>query len=122
MVNQVKQQLTDETIKRNFLDLLQLIIVYKLPTKSREEIEAMFELKDFRQTRFYQDVKAEGKIEGIAEGEISLILRLLKRKFVKISPESEQKIRELSIEELENLGEALLDFESETDLRNWLGL
>ena len=114
MVNQVKQQLTDETIKRNFLDLLQLIIVYKLPTKSREEIEAMFELKDFRQTRFYQDVKAEG--------EISLILRLLKRKFVKINPESEQKIRELSIEELENLGEALLDFESETQLSNWLGL
>ena len=114
LVNQVKQQLTDETIKQNFLDLLQLIIVYKLPTKSREEIEAMFELKDFQQTRFYQDVKAEG--------EISVILRLLKRKFTQINPESEQKIRELTIEELENLGEALLDFESETDLRSWLGL
>jgi hypothetical protein len=49
-------------------------------------------------------------------------LRLLKRKFTKINPESEQKIRELSIEELENLGEALLDFESEIDLRSWLGL
>ncbi len=31
------------------------IIIYKLPQRSREEIEAMLELQDLKQTRFYQE-------------------------------------------------------------------
>jgi predicted transposase YdaD len=90
---------------------------------SREEIERMFGQDELKQTRFYQDVKAEGITEGIAqgrvEGEISLILRQLKRK-INISAKVEQKIRSLNIEQLENLGEALLDFNQESDVLNWL--
>jgi predicted transposase YdaD len=83
----------------------------------------MFGQDELKQTRFYQDVKAEGITEGIAqgrvEGEISLILRLLKRK-IGISANVEQKIRSLNIEQLENLVEALLDFNQESDVLNWL--
>ncbi|WP_139294421.1 DUF4351 domain-containing protein, partial [Microcystis aeruginosa] len=37
-----------------------------------------------------------------------------------ISPELSPKIRSLSLEQLENLGEALLDFQSLQDLEQWL--
>ncbi|TVQ49830.1 MAG: DUF4351 domain-containing protein [Gloeocapsa sp. DLM2.Bin57] len=87
-------------------------LVYKLPSKSREEIEAMFGLEDFKQTRFYQEAKAEG--------EASLILRLLKRKFGQLSPSNETLINQLSLTQLEDLGEALLDFQQEQDLLDWL--
>jgi hypothetical protein len=53
-------------------------------------------------------------------GEKRLLLRMLNRKFQSLAPELEAKITTLSVETLENLGEALLDFQSETDLRNWL--
>jgi predicted transposase YdaD len=104
----------------NFLELIEKILVYKLPSKSREEIEAMFGLEDFKQTRFYQDAKAEGKLEGKLEGEASLIVRLLKWKFGQLSAENETRINQLSLIQLENLGEALLDFHQEQDLHNWL--
>jgi predicted transposase YdaD len=46
--------------------LIETILVYKLPTLSREEIQAMLELTDvdLKQTRFYQDVFTEGRLEG----------------------------------------------------------
>ncbi len=52
------------------LDLVETILVYKLPTVSREEVRRMLELHDvdLRQTRFYQEVFAEGRTEGEAKG------------------------------------------------------
>ncbi|MDY7022905.1 MAG: hypothetical protein SWJ54_16415 [Cyanobacteriota bacterium] len=44
---------------------------------SREEIEAMFGLSDLKQTRVYQEGKAEGLIEGKAEGKLESIPGLL---------------------------------------------
>ena len=35
-----------------------------LPNMSWEEIEAMFELSDLKQTKVYQEAKLEGKLEG----------------------------------------------------------
>ncbi len=72
----------------------------------------------------YQDIKAqgkaEGKAEGIKEGEISLVLRLLKKRIGEISAEDESQIINLSVEQLEALGEALLDFSSGDDFTAWL--
>ena len=61
LIKQAKQQLVDEVIKRNFIDLLETIIVYKLPRKSREEIEAMFGLSELKQTKVYQEALEEGE-------------------------------------------------------------
>jgi hypothetical protein len=49
-----------------------------------------------------------------------MIMRLLRRRLVTVEPELEQQIRRLSITQLENLGEALLDFSSPADLVTWL--
>jgi predicted transposase YdaD len=61
----------------------------------------------------------EGRQEGL-EQERSLILRLLTRRVGPIAPLLETQIRELSLLQLEDLGEALLDFTQPADLDNWL--
>jgi len=42
-------------------------MVYKFPQKSRQEIATMLGVEDLKQTRFYQEVFAEGKQEGKRE-------------------------------------------------------
>ncbi|HBB36216.1 MAG TPA: hypothetical protein DDZ80_15690 [Cyanobacteria bacterium UBA8803] len=65
LIEQAQQQLTDETIQRELINLIETIIVYKLPEKSREEIAAMLGLSEIKQTRFYQDTLLEMKLETI---------------------------------------------------------
>jgi hypothetical protein len=54
------------------------------------------------------------------EGEQRLIIRLLNRRIGEIDSLLIQKVQELTVEKLEELGEALLDFTSVTDLETWL--
>jgi predicted transposase YdaD len=62
----------------------------------------------------------KGRIEGIQQGEVNLVLRLLSRRFGQLPPHITETIQKLSVEKLEDLGEALLDFETQADLINWL--
>jgi hypothetical protein len=57
--------------------------------------------------------------QGRREGEVSIVMRLLKRKVGELNPEVETKVRELSESQLEALSEALLDFTSIDDLIYW---
>jgi predicted transposase/invertase (TIGR01784 family) len=45
--------------------LIETIIVYKFPKKSREEIEKMFGFSELKQTKVYQEAKQEGKLEAV---------------------------------------------------------
>ena len=54
------------------------------------------------------------------EGEQRLIIRLLNRRIGEIDSSLIQKVQQLPVEKLEELGEALLDFTSVTDLETWL--
>ncbi|MDV2999106.1 MAG: hypothetical protein N5P05_000712 [Chroococcopsis gigantea SAG 12.99] len=72
----------------------------------------------------YQDILQKGLERGEAigqkiEGE-RLVIRLITRKFGDLEPALLERIKLLSTEELENLGEALLDFSEVTDLIIWL--
>ncbi|MCP2731067.1 Rpn family recombination-promoting nuclease/putative transposase [Limnofasciculus baicalensis] len=62
----------------------------------------------------------KGKEEGLQEGQVRLIIRQLERRLGAIDPDTQTRISELSIEQLENLGEALLDFSTSADLIAWL--
>jgi flagellar biosynthesis/type III secretory pathway protein FliH len=62
----------------------------------------------------------EGIQQGIQEGQQALIMRLLERRVGEIVPEILNRISQLSSEELENLGVALFDFTSASDLMAWL--
>ncbi|MBC6476767.1 MAG: DUF4351 domain-containing protein [Hormoscilla sp. GM7CHS1pb] len=54
------------------------------------------------------------------EGELKIVLRLLTRRMGEIAAELQSQIRQLSLTQLEDLAEALLDFEAQTDLVAWL--
>nr|WP_309740361.1 DUF4351 domain-containing protein [Chamaesiphon sp. OTE_20_metabat_361] len=78
---------------------------------------------ELQQTRVYQEAKAEGKAEEREIGlqrERALILRQLNRKLGNLSSQLQSKVSALSIENVESLGEALLDFNSSADLEAWL--
>jgi Domain of unknown function (DUF4351) len=59
---------------------------------------------------------------GFERDERSLVLRLLTRRLGELTPETEFQIRTLSLPQLEELGEALLDFSKPSDLSEWLQL
>jgi hypothetical protein len=61
-----------------------------------------------------------GRQAGIQEGELVLVIRQLTRRIGPIAPTQETQIRSLSLTQLEDLGEALLDFTQPSDLENWL--
>ena len=71
-------------------------------------------------TRFIFEGLKQGLEQGRQRGEATLVLRQLNRRLGEVSASVETPIHQLSIEQLEDLGEALLDFESETDLLDWL--
>ena len=77
-----------------------------------------------QQSVIYQEWKEEflqeGREEGEQTGETRLVLRLLNRRIGDVSPELRSQIQSLSLDQLETLGEALLDFTEPTDLVNWL--
>jgi predicted transposase/invertase (TIGR01784 family) len=73
LINLAKQQIADEITQREFLELIETIIVYKFPLKSREEIEQMLGLSELKQTKVYQEGKQEGKAEGKLEGKLEAI-------------------------------------------------
>jgi predicted transposase YdaD len=72
-----------------------------------------------QETRVYQEAKQEGIEEGI-ERQRSLILRLLNRQVGKLSKEQKSSIDRLSLDQLEGLNEALLDFDTIADVESWL--
>lgn len=63
MIKQVQQ--TDEANRSNLLELVERMLIYKFVNKSQQELEAMFGLTDWRQTKFYQEVKEETKLDTI---------------------------------------------------------
>lgn len=62
----------------------------------------------------------EGRAEGRVGEALTLVNRMLTRKLGSIGPALRQRIEALSVERLEALAEALLDFTSTADLSAWL--
>jgi hypothetical protein len=81
---------------------------------------------------FVDQIREEGRLKGIQEGDVrgfergrsqtavSLTLRQLCRKFRHVDEVTESRIRQLSLDMLESLGEDLIDFTDYSDLLDWL--
>ena len=84
----------------------------------------MFTLDDLRQTRVFQEIQQESLQQGLQQGRqeegIKLLLRLISRRFGALPPDRCVQISALSIDRLEELGEALLEFTTIDDLYAWL--
>jgi predicted transposase/invertase (TIGR01784 family) len=128
LMQRTKTEIGNNTERQGIIELLETVLLSKFSQLSRQEIEAMFLVSDIKQTRVYQEAKQEGiqegRQEGIQEGrqdgEMILLMRLLSKRFGKLSSNYIENINKLTIEQLEDLGEALLDFVDITDLEQWL--
>jgi predicted transposase/invertase (TIGR01784 family) len=87
-------------------------------------IRQLFREGMMRESVIYQEILAEGREEGREEGrkegERSIVLRLLARRVGELPQDLRNRVETLSLEQLENLGEALLDFQGIADLLSWL--
>lgn len=112
------QQEETQAANRAIIELIVTIMVYKFENKSQREVEEMLGIT-LKETRVYREIKEEGIQEG-EQREKSLILRQLNRRVGELPEDVRQQVEILPLEELENLGEALLDFSSMADLQAWL--
>lgn len=68
LVERTKLEIDSPRKQQQLLQLIETILLYKLPTITKEELEEMFSLSELRNTRYFQDVFQEGKEEGKKEG------------------------------------------------------
>ncbi len=59
LINRTRQELTDVTIQRSFVELIETVFVYKFPKLNGQEIGKMLGLSDLKQTRVYQEAQEE---------------------------------------------------------------
>ncbi|MGH1393534.1 MAG: DUF4351 domain-containing protein [Trichormus sp.] len=99
-----------------------LELVYNLRENLRinQELETDDRELVMRLEPLYQRDREQAIWEGNKQGEERLVLRLLNRRLGEINQSLIESIQRLSIEQLENLGEALLDFSNIADLETWL--
>lgn len=109
-------ELKNAGFKQEIVELIEMIVLYKFPQKSRQELEEMLGLNQLKQTKVYQEALEEGK----QTGELTIVLRQLTRRLRSLEPQLESQIQQLSSVQLEELAEALLEFSSSADLIAWL--
>ncbi|NEQ07722.1 MAG: Rpn family recombination-promoting nuclease/putative transposase [Moorea sp. SIO4E2] len=102
--------------QRNAIELIEQALVYKFPERPWRELEAMFGLTEWKQTRFYQEVNAEGRI---TEAQI-LVMRLLKKRFPEKTEEINNVVQGLSLSNLEGLTDIIFELKSWEDFLSWL--
>jgi predicted transposase YdaD len=101
----------------------------RFPLLSREEILMIvgLPLQELRHTRAVQEILEEGRQEGREEGletgrqqeAVALAVRLLTRRLGGVDVGSRERLRELPLQQLEQLAEDLLDFREPGDLQAW---
>jgi hypothetical protein len=99
------------------------VILEAREIREQEEEDLMMQLSPLFLEKL-QAAEQRGKIDGRQEGKTeegqALILRQLKRRVGIISIDLETRIKTLALAQLEELGEALLDFSLIADLEFWL--
>ncbi|MEG4585801.1 Rpn family recombination-promoting nuclease/putative transposase [Microcoleus sp. MOSTC5] len=114
-----------DEIPEKFASMPEIQTAFSIASRSNLTLKELEELE--KREMFFEDQRGavikgiqEGRQEGIIEGQTALILRQVARRTGEIPPETKTRIRQLSLEQLEDLGEILLDFTSQEDLIAWL--
>jgi len=69
---------------------------------------------------YVTSIERRGIRKGQQQGGAGILLRLLQSRFGALDEATEAHIRALSLEQLEELSDALLGFAARSDLENWL--
>jgi predicted transposase/invertase (TIGR01784 family) len=133
LLTRTEQEALTPIQRRDIIDTVTSIMVYKFANLSRSEIQAMLGLNLSEEPRAIREAKEAGREEGREAGReegreagreeeaIAFVTRLLNRRLGQpLSEEMRSRLATLSLPMLENLGEALLDFENLADLQAWL--
>lgn len=97
----------------------------RFPKLSKEEILmiAGLPLQELRHTRAVQEILEEGRQEGLQAGRqqeaAALAIRQLSRRFGSLNEGSRERLSSLTLQQLEQLAEDLLDFTEPGDLQAW---
>jgi len=97
-----------------------LNINQQIETDDRELVMRLAPLYQEDREKARQEGQQQGQQQGEQQGEQQIILRLLKRRFGELGLSVIEQIQGLSIDELESLGDVLLDFSKVGDLEVWL--
>jgi Domain of unknown function (DUF4351) len=115
--------------RQQILDLYRFIdwLIILPEALEREFWQELQTYEEERKVTYVTNAERFGFERGIQEGEQKglekergLVLRQLTRRIGPIAPTQVNQIRSLSLTQLEDLGEALLDFTQPADLENWL--
>ncbi|MDG2992182.1 Rpn family recombination-promoting nuclease/putative transposase [Candidatus Synechococcus calcipolaris G9] len=125
VANQINQIESEQT-RKELSTVVQLLAGLQY---SKELIQSIFREGMMRESVIYQEILQEGERKGRQEGRqegqreeaCTLILRQLTRRVGPIPNTFVTQINALSLNELESLGEDLLDFQHLHDLEMWLG-
>jgi predicted transposase YdaD len=127
----LERNISEQPSSRAIIEMVTTIMVYRFESLSQQEVETMLGIT-LQETRVYKDIKAkgvrQGRVQGLMRGllkgreqeAINLVVRILTKRFGDLPDELRVTISGLSLAALENLSEALLDFNNLSDLQAWL--
>ncbi|CBN56128.1 MULTISPECIES: DUF4351 domain-containing protein [Kamptonema] len=124
LLEQVAQQVAiiEETEQRN--NISACVFVLAGLRFEKKLIRQLFREDIMRESVTYQDILQQGVQQGVQQGmqrgEVAILQRQISRRFGELEPQLSEQIQRLAIPQLENLGEALLDFSNVADLAAWL--
>ncbi|MDZ8189568.1 MAG: Rpn family recombination-promoting nuclease/putative transposase [Nostoc sp. ChiSLP02] len=107
LILQARQQLPDEATKKQIVELIETILLYKFTRLSREELAEMLGIdEEFKKTRMYQSIKKdgleEGRREGRQEAKLEAVPRLLS---LGLSLEQVAAALDLTVEQVQQAAE-----------------
>jgi predicted transposase/invertase (TIGR01784 family) len=77
LVARAKLEIPDAALRADLIELIETVVIYKLPRLSREEIQAMLNVQDIRETRVYQEALEEGEKKATARAIVKLAAKKL---------------------------------------------
>lgn len=110
-----------DEIPEKFASIPEIQTAFSIASRTNLTVKELEELE--KREMFVEDQRGaiiKSRKEGIIEGQTALILRQVARRTGEISPEIQTRIQQLSLEQLDDLGEILLDFTSQDDLIAWV--
>jgi predicted transposase YdaD len=84
-------------------------------------INSLFREDIMKGSVIYEDILQQGKQIGKKEGELKLVMMQLNLRFPQLEPRLTNKVKTLSLSDLEDLAGSLLEFQDVSDLDAWLG-
>ncbi len=123
----LRRNITGREVTNEDREYVRTALIYLLQTSKASERDFAAALREVAKERklpmtenFIDRWINQGVRQGRQEGNINLVLRQLRRRIGELDAHAETRIRLLSAEQIENLGESLLDFQKAADLTVWL--